>query len=85
MVICFPPDVNALASLRSLILGGGAVSEKRSAAEAAEVPAVVVTLMSNVPAERAGVKTVMDVGELTVNSAALMTMAGLPPAGGTTN
>ena len=73
-MISFPPDVNALAALRSVILGAGAATVNRSVAEVADVPAVVVTVTLKVmpqdAASTAGVKTVIDVGEFTVKLAA---------------
>jgi len=63
-----PPAIGPDVGLTLVTLGtGGATAVNWSAAEVAEVPDGVVTVMSNVPAVKGGDRTVMEVAELIVN------------------
>src|SRR5262245_52944454 len=72
MVIESPPVLKPLATLRLLILGGGAAKVYRSVVTWAEAPAVVVTATSTVAAFSLGAKAVIRVGETTENDRAAM-------------
>ena len=67
MVTDVPPSVLPEVGLTPVTVGeDGATKVKWSALEVAEVPADVVTVVSTVPADSAGVVAVIEVGELTV-------------------
>src|SRR5262249_43132920 len=69
-----PLDVSRLVTV-----GAARVKVNRSAVVVAEVPAVVVTVISTVPTGTAGAMTLIDVGESTVNFVAA-TLPHLIPA-----
>ena len=66
MVTTVPPSVLPEVGLTEVTAGAGVTKVKWSPALVAEVPADVVTVVSTVPADSAGVVAVIEVGELTV-------------------
>ena len=66
MVTTVPPAVSPVFGLTEVTAGAGVTKVNWSALEVAEVPADVVTVVSTVPADSAGVVAVIEVGELTV-------------------
>ena len=66
MVTTVPPSVLPEVGLTEVTAGAGVTKVNSSAPEVTEVPDPVVTVVSTVPADSAGVVAVIEVDELTV-------------------